>query len=142
MFKTQLGDLNTVVTNTASKIDKIQETLNKVLENFRLGKPIDTVQSGSEDTQIGDQKDDESSKIVDDNLEVLNSYEIFDREKLLEVLKGQKIAVLKTPPRLTVGMIGYPNVGKSSTVNVLMQTKKVSIFLSRAFLFKSIFILH
>lgn len=129
MFKTQLGDLDTVVTSTANKIDKIQEALNKVLENFRLGKPIETVQSNAEDAEIGDLKNVQSSENVDDNLEVMNSFEIFNREKLLEVLKGQRIANLKNPPRLTVGMIGYPNVGKSSTVNILMQTKKVSILL-------------
>lgn len=123
LFKTQLGDLNTVVTNTAFKIDKIQEALDKVLENFRLGKPIEAVQSNAGDEQISNQKDEESSKNIDNN-----SYEIFNREKLLEVLKEQKIVNPKNPPRLTVGMIGYPNVGKSSTVNILMQVKKVSIF--------------
>lgn len=126
MFKTQLGNLNTIVTNTAFKIDKIQEALDKVLENFRLGKPIEAVPTNAENTQIGDQKDEASSGNVDNYLELQNSYEIFDREKLLEVLKGQNNANLKNPPRLTVGMIGYPNVGKSSTVNILMQTKKVS----------------
>jgi len=30
-------------------------------------------------------------------------------------------------PRLTVGLVGYPNVGKSSTVNVLVAAKKTSV---------------
>ncbi|XP_026325126.1 large subunit GTPase 1 homolog [Hyposmocoma kahamanoa] len=129
LFKSRLGDLNTIVSNTAYKIDKIQETLDKVLENFRLGKPIETVPTNAQDTQIGDdkEKEKESCENIDNNLYVHNSPEIFNREKLLEVLKGQKIGVLNNPPRLTVGMIGYPNVGKSSTVNILMQTKKVSV---------------
>lgn len=139
MFKTQLGDLNTVVSNTAFKIDKIQEALDKVLENFRLGKPIETVPTNEKVSQIDGNKEQESSENVDNNLDVQNSHEIYDREKLLEVLKGLKTAVLKNPPRLNIGMIGYPNVGKSSTVNILMQTKKVSIFLSW---FKSLLLLH
>lgn len=133
LFTRQLESLNMAVTHTANNINKIQENLNKVLENYKLGKSIDTVQSNEEAPQTSDQKDQGSSKNVDNHQEVTNSYEIFDREKLLEVLKDQKIAELKNPPRLTVGLIGYPNVGKSSTVNILMQTKKVSIFLFQLF---------
>ncbi len=31
------------------------------------------------------------------------------------------------PRRLVVGMVGYPNVGKSSTINVLVGEKKVAV---------------
>jgi large subunit GTPase 1 len=31
------------------------------------------------------------------------------------------------PRRLVVGMIGYPNVGKSSTINALCNEKKVAV---------------
>ncbi|KAL1739759.1 P-loop containing nucleoside triphosphate hydrolase protein [Schizophyllum fasciatum] len=33
----------------------------------------------------------------------------------------------KAPTRLTVGLVGYPNVGKSSTINSLLGEKKVSV---------------
>lgn len=32
-----------------------------------------------------------------------------------------------TPGLTTVGLVGYPNVGKSSTINSLLQSKKVSV---------------
>ena len=33
----------------------------------------------------------------------------------------------KAPQRLVVGLVGYPNVGKSSTINSLLGEKKVSV---------------
>ncbi|KAG8778219.1 large subunit GTPase 1, partial [Serendipita sp. 398] len=33
----------------------------------------------------------------------------------------------KSPTKLTVGLVGYPNVGKSSTINSLLGAKKVSV---------------
>ncbi|XP_063535519.1 large subunit GTPase 1 homolog [Cydia strobilella] len=113
LFKKQIQDLDSAVCSTADRLSKIQDTLDTVLDNLRLGKPIEPLQS--EDITENTEKS------------VENSYEIFDRDRLLEVLKKQELSYLKNPPRITVGMIGYPNVGKSSTVNVLMQTKKVSV---------------
>ncbi|CAK1586435.1 unnamed protein product [Parnassius mnemosyne] len=121
-FKKQLGIIDEAVCHTAEKLDSIQDALDKLLENLRLGNPI-------EPFQVKDQKSDtpELNKNLTEDKQMKNSHEIFGREKLLEVLKEMRITNLKNPPRLTVGMIGYPNVGKSSTVNVLMQTKKVSV---------------
>lgn len=120
LFKRQLSDLDKAVENTADKLDRIQEVLDKVVENLRLGKPVEPYPSNDsikkENVQISET---ESTNIV------VNSHEIFDRNMLLDMLKSHKIDTLKNPPRISVGMIGYPNVGKSSTVNVLMQTKKV-----------------
>ncbi|KPJ02109.1 Large subunit GTPase 1-like [Papilio xuthus] len=120
IFKKQLGIIDEAVTNTASKLNRIQETLDKVLENLKLGKPIEF----QEEKQTVNANETNSNT---DEIQMQNSHEIFDREKLLDVLRRLKTRNLKNPPRLTVGMIGYPNVGKSSSVNVLMQTKKVSV---------------
>lgn len=127
LFKRQLGDLDKAVTNTSDKLNRIQETLDRVMENFRLGKPIDEgTDSKTTNEEVTEEATSESG-FVKNVEEIKNSHEIFDRNRLLEVLKSVKIDKLKNPPRLTVGMIGYPNVGKSSSVNVLMQTKKVRI---------------
>ncbi|CAH2039863.1 unnamed protein product, partial [Iphiclides podalirius] len=125
MFKKQLGVIDKAVSDTAEKIDKIQETLDRVLENLKLGKPVEQLLSEEKKSDDIGTKETITNEIEDTQRK--NSHEIFGREKLLEVLKQISIERLKNPPRLTVGMIGYPNVGKSSTVNVLMQTKKVSV---------------
>ena len=140
LFKKQLGDLDKAVCNTADKIDRIQEVLDKVVESLRLGKPIEDypapestdnkqIEESENQKQSSQEKESESDDQAEGSIEneanVQNSYEIFDREKLLEVLRKTHVDRQKNPPRLTVGMIGYPNVGKSSTVNVLMQVKKV-----------------
>ena len=123
LFKRQLGDLDKAVNNTANKIDAIQLALDKVMENLKLGKPIEPV---SLESDISDTDNKESVDESESINKVSNSSEIFDRDRLLQVLKSKRVDNLKNPPRVTVGMIGYPNVGKSSSVNVLMQTKKVS----------------
>ncbi|XP_063828023.1 large subunit GTPase 1 homolog [Ostrinia nubilalis] len=122
LFKRQLGELDTAVSNTSDRLDKIQEVLDKVVENLRLGKPIDSYPSNVVPKIVNETPDSSEERET-----VKNSYEIFDRDMLLEMLKNQNVGALKNPPRLSVGMIGYPNVGKSSTVNVLMKTKKVSV---------------
>lgn len=108
----------------------IQEALDKVLENLRLGKLIESIELNKSERvncESDHQKENtnENGDLVREN--VLNSHEIFGKDQLVDVLKSIKLDKLKNPPRLTVGMIGYPNVGKSSTVNVLMQRKKVSL---------------
>lgn len=126
MFKRQLGVIDKAVSHTAEKIDRIQEALDKVLENLKLGIPIDPLYN--ELKELNEMGSKESVANPVEGTQRKNSHEIFGRDKLLEVLKSMRIENLKNPPRLTVGMIGYPNVGKSSSVNVLMQTKKVILF--------------
>ncbi|XP_072947379.1 large subunit GTPase 1 homolog [Epargyreus clarus] len=128
-FKRQLAEIGSAVSKTANKLDKIQFALDRVMDNLKLGTPIDdlisSVQDGTNETETLNIEDSNASSEVKEKVQ--NSHEIFDRNQLLDVLKQQKVDKLKNPPRVTVGMIGYPNVGKSSSVNVLMQTKKVSV---------------
>ncbi|KAJ6655497.1 hypothetical protein lerEdw1_005075 [Lerista edwardsae] len=57
-----------------------------------------------------------------------NSSRLVQRDELLAILKavhGGKKTV--RDGELTVGLVGYPNVGKSSTINTILGKKKVSV---------------
>ena len=59
-------------------------------------------------------------------------YRIFTRNDLIQYIKeiGEKIPknnINNKNNALMVGFIGYPNVGKSSIINVLMKTKKAAV---------------
>uniref|UniRef100_A0A0L8I931 Large subunit GTPase 1 homolog n=2 Tax=Octopus bimaculoides TaxID=37653 RepID=A0A0L8I931_OCTBM len=56
-----------------------------------------------------------------------NSAEVLDTHKLLEFLKSLHVGPTYQPGVTTLGMVGFPNVGKSSTINAILQTKKVPV---------------
>ena len=64
-----------------------------------------------------------SQQSDDDVLETTNS-RILTREELISLFTSFKTA---DTLKLTVGMIGYPNVGKSSSINRLLSAKKVAV---------------
>ena len=75
------------------------------------------------------EKGESDSEIVDES-----DYRIFTRNDLVQYIKeeGEKLPKSenekdKNKNAVMVGFIGYPNVGKSSIINVLMKTKKVGV---------------
>ncbi|ESO88812.1 hypothetical protein LOTGIDRAFT_165229 [Lottia gigantea] len=79
----------------------------------------------TESKGIGDTKT-ENSATSSDKV-VNNSSNILCGEELLELLKSLHTGPYHTDHVLTVGMVGYPNVGKSSTINAILKTKKVPV---------------
>lgn len=55
------------------------------------------------------------------------SEKIFTRTELFDYLYSLAKSELGPKEKVTVGMVGYPNVGKSSTVNVLVEKKRVAV---------------
>lgn len=58
-----------------------------------------------------------------------NTTELLSRGKLLRLLRQRRNDIEFEDPsdRLVIGTVGYPNVGKSSVINVLLAEKKVSV---------------
>ena len=59
-----------------------------------------------------------------------NSMKVFTRGQLLRLLKEKARSISEkkaASDRVVVGTVGYPNVGKSSVINVLMGMKKVGV---------------
>ncbi|XP_055374947.1 large subunit GTPase 1 homolog isoform X2 [Condylostylus longicornis] len=92
----------------------------------------DKSNSQSEDNKLFENKIEDQLTLVETKLKEagiceVNSPKLLSREELIQlfktIYKGPKV----TEGVTTIGMVGYPNVGKSSTINALLTEKKVSV---------------
>ncbi|KAM9383864.1 large subunit GTPase 1 homolog [Pholidichthys leucotaenia] len=56
-----------------------------------------------------------------------NSSRLLHKDELLKIFKSVHSGQRCNEEQLTVGLVGYPNVGKSSTINTILRNKKVSV---------------
>ena len=66
-----------------------------------------------------------NNKINDSEEE--NKYKILNRNELIKFILTETQNLPKQNNYHIIGFIGYPNIGKSSIINVLMKSKKVAV---------------
>ncbi|XP_050307029.1 large subunit GTPase 1 homolog [Anthonomus grandis grandis] len=115
--KTQLEVINEseVVKDLKGNIAKLERSVEENAEALEdLLQKIETLIG---DTTLREEVDDL----------VVNSSQLLTREELIELFRTVHMGPKVTEGTTTIGLVGYPNVGKSSTINCLMSAKKVSV---------------
>ncbi|KAG8835306.1 hypothetical protein FRC17_004088 [Serendipita sp. 399] len=80
------------------------------------------------DSELDPKPTSESKDDTDERIRVLSVQELEELfVKMAPPLSDFADPEGKAPSKLTVGLVGYPNVGKSSTINSLLGAKKVSV---------------
>ncbi|XP_026465202.1 large subunit GTPase 1 homolog, partial [Ctenocephalides felis] len=111
-LESQVEDLKKSVTSTEEKLNKILTDIPKIT---------------TEPSQTPESTTKEPESIEESKNSFLNSSELLTREMLIEFFKTIHTGPKYTSGITTIGLVGYPNVGKSSTINALMLSKKVSV---------------
>ncbi|XP_053368602.1 large subunit GTPase 1 homolog [Clarias gariepinus] len=75
----------------------------------------------------GDEEEKEECAASSDHASFYNSSRLLHKDELLEMFKSAHSGPRCKEGQLIVGLVGYPNVGKSSTINTIFRNKKVSV---------------
>jgi len=107
---------NEQVTEEVIKVEKKNEKTN---ENTDNKENKNKTEENKEEINIEEEVKTDDDSLRDDLL-------IMNREQLLKYLKN-KVSSIETKIAYNIGFVGFPNVGKSSVINVVMNEKKVNI---------------
>ncbi|XP_039578330.1 large subunit GTPase 1 homolog [Passer montanus] len=66
-------------------------------------------------------------RVQEQNRNIRNFSHLVQRNELLEIFKTMHNGPRVKDGEVNVGLVGYPNVGKSSTINTILGNKKVSV---------------
>ncbi|XP_053683897.1 large subunit GTPase 1 homolog [Sabethes cyaneus] len=110
----------------AAKSDEsssIEQKLNEL--NLKVDRAEQALERLEENIDVLVDPDDKASASSSRNLR--NNPKILSNTELIALFKSLHTEERVTPGLVTVGLVGYPNVGKSSTINAVFLEKKVSV---------------
>ncbi|XP_017771082.1 PREDICTED: large subunit GTPase 1 homolog [Nicrophorus vespilloides] len=102
-IKSKVKDLEEAVDRTADKLESLTKEIEKKIEELAAGEELENKE------------------------EEFNSNKLLNRDELITLFRSVHNNKRVTENIATIGLVGYPNVGKSSTINALMTVKKVSV---------------
>ncbi|XP_017034938.1 large subunit GTPase 1 homolog [Drosophila kikkawai] len=105
----EVQQLREAAEEISQSLDKVEDTLDAIERKLKVDK------EEKEQQQL--------PRLPSDK----NSSRLLSRLELIEFLRHIYTGPRHTEQHVTIGMVGYPNVGKSSTINSLMTVKKVSV---------------
>ncbi|XP_039280154.1 large subunit GTPase 1 homolog [Nilaparvata lugens] len=126
---TEANELGTIDEESESKSAVNEETLDASEEEECIGlSGGDGLESDDDDYETESESEideEEAQKFIDREK---NSPNLLGREELIAFLRKLMPPLTDEEHSVpTVGLVGYPNVGKSSTINALLQDKKTSV---------------
>ncbi|KAL1244952.1 Large subunit GTPase [Trichinella spiralis] len=110
-----------------------QKVMNRPTFDAEVKEDVEVNAEDDEETAAEEAEDKEDEKNKHQSIEIVESGEDISEEVDCAVRNEQELLSMFKSLRsdhsrpLVVGMVGYPNVGKSSTINKLLQRKKVAV---------------
>ncbi|BFZ23015.1 hypothetical protein BsWGS_26053 [Bradybaena similaris] len=108
-----------------NEVDESKELTNSESSCDASVNTKNTLSTGCAGSSVTSEKD----FFTDPDLNISNNPEITSAEELLDIFRklAHPSACSRADDVKTVGMVGYPNVGKSSTINVILREKKLAV---------------